>query len=104
MIHVAACGLLRMDPDDFEDFGRFTDKELDDLALPLSRIVQRHAALAVAAQASDELQVGLTMIGYVGRNVATYRAAEVVAQFSGLIAGGDDEVDGKVSDVPVVGG
>lgn len=99
-IHNGACLLFRLDPDEWDDFGRFTKKELDDLSGPLARIAERHAAIAVAATMADELQIGLTMLSYVGRNVATYRAAEVIRDFEEVSA---VDVEPETSGVPVVG-
>jgi hypothetical protein len=66
----------RLADDDVEDHWRFTDRELDDLTPPLTRIVNRRPKLRRAIQHGDEMTVAVQLAGYVGRNLEDRRQAK----------------------------
>lgn len=61
--------------DDVADHWRFTERELDDLTPPLTRIVNRNSRLRRAVIKGDTLTVAIVLAGYAGRNVDLARAA-----------------------------
>lgn len=61
--------------DDVADHWRFTDRELDDLTPPVTRIVNRNNKLRRAVMKGDEIAVAIALAGYAGRNVDLARAA-----------------------------
>lgn len=61
--------------DDVADHWRFTDRELEDLTPPVTRIVNRNNRLRRAVMKGDSITVALTLAGYAGRNVDLARAA-----------------------------
>lgn len=63
---------------DVPDHWRFTDRELDDLTPPLTRIINRRPKLRRAVLRGDEMTVAVVLAGYAGRNVAAARTAQEV--------------------------
>jgi hypothetical protein len=61
---------------DVDDHWEFTDRELDDLTPPLTRIVNRRPALKRAVMHGDEAIVAVALAGYLGRNFADAREAK----------------------------
>jgi hypothetical protein len=64
--------------DDVVDHWRFTERELDDLTPPLTRIVNRNAKLRRAVIRGDEMAVAVAFGGYVGRNMTEGHKARKV--------------------------
>lgn len=62
--------------DDVPELWRFTDRELDDLIPPLTRIINRRPALRQAVIRGDEMAVAIVLAGYAGRNYADLKAAQ----------------------------
>ena len=73
-------GLLSypLSDDDVVDHWRFTDRELNDLTPPLTRIVNRNARLRRAVIRGDEVAVAVAFGGYVGRNMTEGHKARKV--------------------------
>lgn len=64
--------LLAMSPladPDVDEHWHFTERELDDLTPPLTRIVNARPTLRAAAARGDEVTVAVQLAGYAGRNV-----------------------------------
>jgi len=62
------------DPD-IEDHWTFSQREIDDLAPPLTRIINRRPKLRAAVARGDEAAVAIVLAGYGGRHVAAGAAA-----------------------------
>jgi hypothetical protein len=56
--------------EDVPEHWRFTERELDDLTPPLTRIVNRNAKLRRAVIRGDEMAVMVAVGGYMGRNMS----------------------------------
>lgn len=89
--------------DDVADHWRFTDKELDDLVPPLTRIVNRNNRLRRAVLKGDSITVAVHMAGYAGRNVDLARAARKERDERQGQAGGT-AVDGGADGAGLSGG
>lgn len=90
--------------EDVGDHWRFTERELDDLTPPVTRIVNRNSGLRRAVMKGDSITVAITLAGYAGRNVDLARAArkerdELAGEALGLTgdpgANGQDLVGGS---------
>jgi hypothetical protein len=64
--------------DDVVDHWRFTERELDDLVPPLTRIVNRNVKLRRAVIRGDEMAVAVALGGYMGRNISEGNKARKV--------------------------
>lgn len=62
--------------DDVKDHWQFTDREIDDLAPPLTRYINRRPKMRAAVARSDEASIALVLTGYTTRNFAAGRAAK----------------------------
>jgi hypothetical protein len=68
-------GMSPLADPDVEDHWSFTERELDDLTPPLTRMVNARPQLRAAAARGDELTVLVQLLGYGGRNVLDAHAA-----------------------------
>lgn len=62
--------------DDVPDHWRFSDRELDDLTPPLTRIINRRPKWRQAVARGDEMAVAIVLAGYTGRNLTAGRQAQ----------------------------
>lgn len=78
--------------DDVEDHWRFTDRELDDLVPPLTRVINRRPQLRRAVAKGDEAAIAFVLGTYLNRNVSAAAAARKDRherdREAGLAAGG----------------
>jgi hypothetical protein len=77
-------GISPLADPDVPEHWKFTERELDDLTPPLTRIVNARPQLRAAAARGDELTVLVQLLGYGGRNVlAAHEARKTRAQDEG---------------------
>ena len=77
-------------PHDAGDLWEFTDRELDELVPPLTRIINRRPALRAAVIRGDEATVGVVLASYLGRNFADRRRVRRVRdELTGQVQGGE---------------
>lgn len=78
----AAGGLVAMAaaPEEAPEVWTFTERELDDLTPPVTRIVNRRPQLRRAVMHGDEVAVAMVLAGYVGRNAADLSAVRALRE------------------------
>lgn len=59
--------------DEIENHWRFTDREIDDISPPLTRMINRRPAARAAVVRGDEASVALVLASYTGRNLTLSR-------------------------------
>lgn len=79
LAHNGLCEVLGVVPEDWPEIGTLTKKDLDELEGPLTRILNRHRALAPVVERSDEVFVAIKTGQYAFRNMAAVKAARALA-------------------------